>query len=361
MKLKAIILIFFAFTISIAGQQNSSKIEVAQDCSGKLNVAEALYQTGFFIECINTLESILDSCDLSRKEKEHALELLAKSYVETGEMGKAETTVNILLRKYPHYELKEAQNPEMYNRLVRKYQIHPQLIIGVKNTGDFLKHKTMKVYSVLDGIDYSQPFADKGYFFTYYGSAEYEFIKGLSINIDGMFFYSSWDRYFWKDPGFELIYWESDKFIEFPLYLKKYFYPVKNFLLYVSGGYGVFYNYWSRGNVSLVYTAADVITGKNADFDDHMYDFDMLPLHNKLTGQWNVGAGIGYSLKNLRFFVDVRYLGGVGSITAPEKSDLFPELKNDYFYIDQEMKINQFEVGLTISYTIHNSVKRMRK
>jgi len=60
-------------------------------------------------------------------------------------------------------------------------------------------------------------------------------------------------------------------------------------------------------------------------------------------------------------FLDARYLGGLSSFTAPEKSDNIPELKNDYFYIDQAMKLNQFEVGATISYTLVNSVKRIRK
>jgi hypothetical protein len=349
------------FTLTATGQQLDSSKEAIQDCSGRIKNAETAYQSGFFGQCIRILEESLDSCDLSRKEKEQVLELLAKAYCETGETGKAETTVNILLKKFPHYELREAQNPEMFNRFVKRYEIHPKLIIGVKNTGDWLKHKTMKSYSVLSGLDYSQPFADKGYFFTYYGSAEYEFIKGWSVNIDGMFFYSTFDRYFWKDPGFELIYWETDRFIEFPFYLKKYFYPGENFLLYVSAGYGPFYNYYARGNVTLTYTKDDIITGKDTDFDGYMYNIDMLPLKNQVTGQWNVGAGVGYSLKNLRFFLDVRYLGGTGSVTAPEKSDLIPALKNDFFYIDQEMKINQFEVGLTISYSLLNSVKKIRK
>ena len=360
MKKSLFIVFLVSLTLVSAAQQDGAVSSAARDCSGLLRNAEINYNSGHFLNCINILEEVLDSCSLTRKEKQLALELLARSYVETGDPVKAESAINTMLRKFPHYELKESENPELFNRLVKRYQIHPMLIIGVKNTGDWLRHKTIQSYSVLDGLDYSEPFHEKGYFFTYYGSAEYEFIKGLSINIDGMFFYSQYNRYFWKDPGFELIYWEDDRFIEFPVYLKKYFYPRKNFLLYVSAGYGPLYNYYAKGNVSLVYTKDDVITGRNADFDSYMYYFDMLPLKNKLTGQWNVGAGIGYAIKNLRFFVDVRYLPGVGSITAPGKSDLLPVLKNDFFYIDQEMKINQCEVGLTISYTLYNSVKRIK-
>jgi len=191
--------------------------------------------------------------------------------------------------------------------------------------------------------------------------AEYEFVDGISVNADIMFFLSSYYRNFYKDPGFSLSYWEHDGFIEFPFYLKKYFHLSKNVLAYASGGAGVFYMWKARGNVTLKYTKDDIITGRNADFDGGMYDMDLLAMKNRLIGQWNASVGVGYKLKNLRMFLDARYLGCMGSFTAPEKSDLFPELKNDYFYIDQEMKINQFELGATISYTFINSVKRIKK
>ena len=184
MKCSFIILFLITSAISVAGQQNNSIIETVQECSGKLKAAEASYQTGQYIKCINALENILDSCDLTKKEKQQALELLAKSYVETNEMDKADATVNLLLKKFPHYDLIESENPEQYNRLVKKYKIHPLITIGVKNTANWLQHKTTGVYSVLDGLDYSQPQAKAPYWFTYYGMAEYEFKYGISANID---------------------------------------------------------------------------------------------------------------------------------------------------------------------------------
>ena len=360
MKRILFILLILAGTLTLGAQQNSSSGH--QDCTDIYRSAEAAYQAGLFTDCIKTLESLLDSCDLSRKQKERTLQMLAKAYVETGETGKAESTVNLLLKNYPHYELKEEENPEMFNRMVKRYEIHPKLIIGVKNTGNWLTHKTLKVYSVLDGLDYSRPIPRPStYWFMYYGCAEYEFIKGLSINVDGSFFSSGYIRIFQEYPSFHLEYSEVDRYIEFPFYIKKYFFPGKNFLLYTSAGFGPMYNDRATGSVELRYTKADVITGMNADLDSSVYLINTLPLKKQLTWQWNAGGGIGYSYKNLRVFVDARYLGGVGSITDPEKSDLLPELKNFWFYIDQEMKINQFEVGLTISYTLVNSVKRMRK
>lgn len=346
----------------MTGQQNNQLTITLRDCTARLMSAENAYQSGQFLTAIELLEKALDSCDFSRKEKEQALELLALSYIEAGENGKAETTVKILLKKFPHYDLREERNPEMFNRMVKRYVIHPKLTIGVKNTGNWLRHKTIKAYSVLPGLDYSEPFDDSGndYWFNYYGSAEYEFRKGISINIDATFYYSGYMRYLYEPPGFSLDYQEIDIFWEFPVYLKKYFYPGKNFLLYVSGGYGPLWTDYAKAYVKLTYTEEDVISGTNSDYDGSLDDYNVRPIKNKLTWQWNAGAGIGYSVKNLRFFLDARYLGGVGSLSAPEKSDLLPVLKEDFFYIDQEMKINQFEVGATISYTLFNSVKRKK-
>jgi len=134
MKRILVILLLLTGTLSLASQYTSSPL--SQDCAAKYKSAEDAYQAGLFTDCIKMLEEMLDSCDLSRKLKERTMQMLAKAYVETGETGKAETTVNLLLKNFPHYELKETENPEMYNRLVRKYEIHPKFISGLK-TLDF--------------------------------------------------------------------------------------------------------------------------------------------------------------------------------------------------------------------------------
>jgi tetratricopeptide (TPR) repeat protein len=348
--------------VVLSAQQNNVRIRTdPEDCLTRLTDAESAYQNGQFNNCIDVLERALNLCIYSRSDKLRALEILAKSYVETGEMDKADATVNLLLKNFPHYESNDPENPELYNRLVKKYAIHPRFTIGAKNTANWLRRPTTKVYSVLDGIDYSQPLVESSYWFTYYGVAEYEFDHGISLSIDGMTFVSTYNRIFTKGPSFSLSYWERATYVEFPMYIKKYFHPAKNFLAYISCGIGPFINYSAKGNVTLSYKVADVVTGKNADFDGGMYNFDVLPIKHKLNWQWNAGIGIGYTIKNLRFFIDTRYLGLMGSITAPENSDRIPELKNDYFYIENEMKLNQFEVGATISYTLFNSVKRIRK
>ena len=354
------ILIFISLSLTGISQQ-AGNMSREQNCEALLRAADEFFQNGYYENCARTVEKILGNCKLTRNEKLHMLELLAKSRIETGDQVKAESAVNQILKNFPHYELKENENPELFNRMIRKYEIHPLLTIGAKNTGNFLRHRFIKTYSVLDGLDYGRPINESGYWFTYYGFAEYEFVKDISVSIDGMVFWSAYTRNLTKDPSFSLNYREEDDFLEFPVYLKKYFHPAGNFLVYVSAGLGPFINYRATGSITLSYKKEDLITGKDADFEGTLNNIDVLPLNNKLTGQWNIGIGFGYTLKNLRFFLDARYLSLTGSFTDPVKSDKIPELKNEYFFINNEINITQFEVGATISYTLFNSVKRLRK
>lgn len=358
MKNIFLLILLLTGSMTLRAQEQLSA-STAQDCTKKLNYAEQLYSNGFFNDCIRILEEAVLNCDFSKSEKEKALELLGKSYLETEEPAKADAAINAMLKNSPHYELNNAANFESFNRLVNKYEIHPKFSIGVRNVANWLTQKTMKVHSVLDGIDYSKPIERGGYWFMYYGIAEYQFDKSFSLNLEGGFFWSSYSRSFEKDPGFSLYYFERDQFVETFLYLKKYFSLGKNILPYVSAGAGSLMLYKAIANASISYTSEDAITGKNTDFSSSLSDMSVMDLRNTNVWCWNAGAGVGYKLKNLRIFIDARYHGGLKSMNNPARQN--ETLVNDFFYTDNELTINQFELGASMYYTLFNSVRRIRR
>jgi hypothetical protein len=272
-----------------------------------------------------------------------------------------------MLHNNPHYELREAANSEDFNLLVKKYNIHPLITIGVRNTADWVTYKTAKVFSVLPGLDYNVPYSKykygilSGFGFMYYGTAEVEFDKHFSLNGDLTFWWVRYQRDIKKAPGFNLSYWETDNYMEIPIYVKRYFPIGNNILPYITAGIG--WNYMTRasGNATISYTKDDVVTGKNIDFDTATYEMDMMEMRNRNTFEWIAGAGIGYKIKNLRIFLDVRYYGGLNSFTDPKKELPGSTLIDDYFYIDNSVKLKQFEIGVSISYTLFNSIKKSKR
>jgi hypothetical protein len=363
MKLIMMRNIFFILIIisSFAGMSAQTTANMAlsgTDCMKKIAEADKYFLEGQYLKCINDLQSVLKVCSLSRPEKEHSLELLAKALIETDNIRKADSVVNRMLNKFPHYELKEADNFEGFNRLVKKYSIHPLLSIGVRNTMKYIHYQPVHIYSLLDGLDYSVPYSSPGYGFMYYGTGEIEFVKDVSINGDLIFFWSRFDRRFTSPPSFKLNYWEIDNYMHIPVYAKKYFHIGKNVLPYAAAGISWLYMTKSAGYAEISYSKDDLVTGKNADFSASSYNMNVIASKNRNIYEWVAGAGVGYKIKNLRLFIDFRYYGGLNSVNDPSKRLSNTTLVNDYFYVDNKVKMSQFEMGATISYTIINSVKK---
>ncbi len=360
------VVFFISLSYLLVGQVSTNTGLQGTDCNTVVSESAQLFDAGIYDRCIIDLENALKYCELSKTDKKSTLELLAKAYVETGDLEMADITVNILLKNYPHYDLDESPNYEQYNRLVSKYVVHPRLSLGIRNTADWIRYRTRKVYSVLDGLDYSVSYNQDyegilhGFGFMYYGWGEIELDRGISINAELIFKFSSYSRTLQKDPGFVLNFWEKDNFMEIPVYVKKYFNAGKDILPYVTGGVGWIQLTKANGNVTLTYTKDDVITGTNQDYSGAMYNIDMLGMRNRHMFELILGTGIGYKIKNLRLFFDARYYFGLNSLTNADNMMNNQALVSEFFYIDNSVNINQFELGASVSYTLFNKVTKSR-
>ncbi len=362
MKNILLVLIINIVYLNLQGQTLDIKsgTKTSDHCVALLTEADKFYQEGFYDKCIASLEEVIKNCSLSKSEKEHAMELLSKAYIETESRIKADSVVNKMLIRFPHYELKEAENSEGYNRLVRKYKVRPQLSIGARNTALWMYFKTTGLNTQLDGHGYSEPYEHISYGFMYYGWGEIEFDRGISINGDLIFQTVRYDRYIKKEPGYDIHFWESDEYTHIPIYIKKYFPIGKNVLPYVTAGMSWRYMMSTNANAYNSYIKADSITGKDVNYIKDIYNVNMLEVRNKTTFDWLAGVGIGYKLKNLRIFLDVRYYGGLNSFTNTSKRMSNTSMVDEYFYVDNSVKVSQFEIGASISYTLINSVKKKK-
>ena len=366
MKLLLLICVIFSTCCIMHGQVPDDESMPDNDCLSILKESVRFYQEGQYNKCITDLESVLATCELSKSDKLQTMELLAKAYIETGAVEKADATVNLMLRNFPHYELNEDQNYESYNRLVKKYKVHPKFSIGIRNSANWITYKQTKVFSVLEGLDYSVPYNTYQFGllqeYYYYGWAEFEFDKDISLNGDLTFVLAKYSRNFTQAPSFNLYFGETDNILEIPVYLKKYFHIGRNVLPYVTAGMGWLYMLSARCDVDISYTKDDIITtGKDINFQSREDNINVLEMRNRSFFEWIAGVGIGYKLKNLRLFIDARYYHGLKSINNEEKRFSNDRLINDYFYIDNSMIINQFELGASVSYTLFNSVKKARR
>lgn len=336
-KLNNILLILFFFVNAALGQSSAYQNKLS-DYEIKLKEADNFFSEGHFDKCITDLEWILKSCQLSKNEKENVLQLLAKAEIEIGQPEQADSAIHALLKNNPHYQLNEDIEPEQFCRMFKKYTVHPLLTIGARNTIDFIHIHTTKSYSLNNGLNYNQSNTNQDLELMYYGTMEYEFYKNIALCGDLIFFWSFYDRYISN-----IYFSERDYYIETPVYIKKYFPIKKNILPYIASGIGLMRLYKATA-----FASTDTIASY----------FNVLNMRNHNLFEIIEGAGIGYQYRNLRLFLDVRLYQGLTSITNASQRYDNSTLINDYHYIDNSIKLNQFEIGATITYTLINSIKK---
>lgn len=358
--MKRIVFIFIILSSHclLFGQIEEVLVKSDSTCNTIVKEAEKLFQDGLYDKCIEVLEGIPQDCKFLRSEKMHVMELLAKAYVETDDLGNAESTVNLMLRNFPHYELKEEENSEAFNRLVKKYKIHPLFSVGMRNTMDWVSFKTTKVYSLRDDFDYSVPYSNlrvgifESFGLMYYAWGEIEFDRGISFDAELILKWTRFYRNFSNNTNLDLDFMETDNYLEIPVSIRKYFHIGNNTLPYITAGMGWLRMTKATGSATIYYADNDSTATTGS--------ISMLDLRNKDTFEWTVGFGIGYKYKNLRLFVETRYLGGLNDFTNPDKGLTNDLLVNDYYYIDNSVRLRQFEIGFSVSYTLINSVKRQK-
>ncbi len=336
---------------SIAGAQNG--------CDQNVKQAEELYNSGDYDNCIQILEKSINECNFSNKKKEAALELLAKSYLDQDKLVQADAAVQNLLANNPNYELKEINSHEDFDILVKKFDTHPLFSVGIGNAAMQPKLTISKTYSILLNVDYNAPYNISKNPLIYYAWAEYEFKKNISVNAEVFNFNIHYDRSFPKNTGWKMNYSENLSFIEVPLYVKKYFWAGKNILPYATFGVGYLKILKAEANSDITYNNEDPFTGIGSNYFSSDI-FDMLEMRNKNNFEWLAGCGIGFKLKNIGIFLDAKYCRGLNSITNSANRFNSKVLTNDYFYIDNSIKLNKYQIGISLSYTLKNSIRKVR-
>ena len=279
--------------------------------------------------------------------------------IETDNLEKADEYSRKLLNANPAYELKENNNPEDFNRLLKKYTILPLISIGIRNTVLRPNFQTTKVFSVLldDNLNYSSPYLTTKTLLMYYGFIEYQFKKNISFNVEFTGLNIEYRRDLSKN-NYTMTFNEKMTFVECPFYLKKYFLTTKSIFPFANAGLSYINLVKSSANAKIDYTNDSYINGSAIVNSSSIQDIDLIQMRKKNNFLWMVGAGIGFKIKNFGLFVDVRYYRGTNSLTKTSNRFYNSSLINDYFYVDNSIILNKFEGGITILYTIKNLIKK---
>ncbi|HTA82656.1 MAG TPA: hypothetical protein VK783_06985 [Bacteroidia bacterium] len=318
--------------------------------------ATELYNNGEYDTCIAFVQHSLRGADSKAYERESLLELLVECYLEKDDLPNANRAMVRLLHNNPHYEVNdEGGNTEDFNNLANKYEVFPGFSIGIRNAILKSTYVTTKKYSLSNpNINYSAPYADNyGWYVMYYGWMEYEFMKGWSIDAEAVRYDLSYSRILANNSNMYASYSENMLVYRLPLYFRRYAKISKSFSCYA--GLGLSFDRIASADAHpeyYVFSQTQPITLNG--------NIDVTNLKNQNNYEWLVAGGFGYTIKRLRLFLDLKYYGGITSLTNPSAGLINSTLLNQYYYVDSKVLLNQFEVGATAAFTLTYKVKKKK-
>jgi hypothetical protein len=361
MKYCYLLVILFILSLPARSQKNYA-------CKEKIDMAEEAFNDGNYAGCISILENTPGESGCRKIEAIRWFELLAKAYLEIDNIEKTDSMIYILLKNDPFFTLKEGMQQEDLNYMIektRKKQYH-LFSVGFRAAMCFPFFKTTEIYKDLNSQSivypyYQTPYIRNNISWKYSFWLEYQFHKHFSINSGFGYSSISYIRDFLSTYAFgyheSIKYSETLKFIEVPAYVK-FIYPVnKHVVSQAILGIG-----WCR-ILSAQATAYHSMTDTNGTINtiSHDKDIEVMGMRNVNNFEWICGLGIGYKIKGWNFNIDLRYSGGLNSFTNKDKRLSNDTLITKYYYVDNSVRINMFEIGISVSYNLFSKFNADRR
>ena len=328
------------------------------NCNTFFKQAEEYFNSGKYQTCIYLLEKGLKECSLSKENKEQALIELIKAYLETDNLESTDKSIKELLKNNPNYTLnKDLVQPD-FVRLYNTYRVRPLVIFSIKGGINSTLPNTINSYSILDSVDYNSPY--KGRTGSHFGlSAEWDFLKNISLSTDIMFITNNYNRKLEGARGWTLNYKEKISSVEASANIKYYF-PAGKITPFVFAGAMINQLISAKSDVELAYQAVDRYTSKQDPYVVSQKNINVKDQRNLNNYGALLGIGARYKYQNLMFGLETSYLIGLTNYSDPDRRYTNNDLLYNYYYVDNDFNLSRISVSVSVGYILKYSIKKKK-
>jgi hypothetical protein len=341
MKLNFTLLLIFCVFTGLARAQ--------EDCATILSKAQKLYDAGSIEQIPQLLAGCLEH-GFTKDEQVQAKKLIILSHLFTNHRAEAEAAMLNFLRENPEYTLASNDQTEFVN-LYHEFINVPIASLGISGGLDVANAIVLKRFGVYDlqqqkGNYSSSPGFHAGV--TYSRSVS----DHLNVNIEA--FYAQYGLLYKLNDMFSftnLSVTEKYTTIGIPLSLVYSFKKLNKITPYARVGMSA--NYLLKSTQLLVRTFTD-----NASKDMTSPENDITPERNTFTLSALAGAGMKYHVTHGFIFGDIRYFFSLMNIVKTSMRYSQPDNVFNYYYIDNDFKINNWQFTVGYCYTFYKPRKR---
>ena len=317
------------------------------DCNNYLDRASLMYREGRFTEAITVLKACAPA-DANEVNKWKVSRLLCQCYLGLNDIVAAKASAEDMLDKNPLYKPSLIEDSKEFVNLIKSVSVVPRFSLSL---------------SFAAGLNISFPKVINSYTISTYtknyknGKAQqiglfagYNINKRLGFNAGVHYIVNNYSlEYTIQKLNFK--YSESLNYLQTHLFAR---YQVKakgDFKVFVQAGG------WSGFLIQSKYSISQ--TDSNGVKDDELLRIDATSIRNdKIFGVMG-GVGISYKLGEGHVFAEMNYQNSFSKINNPEKRIDNQNLIYRYYFIDDDLSINNltFSLGYTfyLNYFVEHS------
>lgn len=326
------------------------------DFEDKIIIAFQLFEKGLFVESIEELKPCLASEEVATIFKTHRL--LAANYMELGQSDLASVQVFKMLQKNPNY--KPSKN-DRYRKLlpeIQKYVVIPKSRIGiiVNLGGSFSNPRVAGNQYTID--NYAKEYQGKRAF-AIGTQFEYGLLKYLSAEIDLNYTQKSFEINY-KHNLYRCNYSEQQDFIELPIFLNFQVKKINRFGIVLSAGLNPGYLYSAKNSIT-----SEIVTSLDANSEDdflvnQIEDVKMKDRRKTATIGMIFGTRVRLNNKNRKgsMQLGIEYANSLTQITDEETRYKYPQLINQFKYLDDNFYLDHFRFFIGYSLNLNYTVKK---
>lgn len=351
MKSWRVILIFFIFC-------NGTFLLAQSDCSGFVEEANELYNTGNYDDCIQVLEDGLARCPsffMTKNRREKAYVLLINSNLEKDSLQAVDKYFRKLLNNNPDFKKRDYDEIDDFERNLNNYYVIPRLSLGMRvmwrspsldftQSSDSLDGLTLpaskklkKGFSASFMVDYRitnswTQFSEIGYY-------------ALNYEID------------LQNSKYKKSIEENSNFVQWDIGTKYYYNPRGKFNPYFAFGMSNQFLTTSKLRVVLKETITDSTNITHEVV--HEEKVDSRKIRNSYVPYAILGTGFLIKRGKIGYGIDYRLYQPLGvTINDQKNRDALPLLKTNVNYVDSNIRMNRHDWSFIIVYMFNNVKKK---
>jgi hypothetical protein len=316
----------------------------SDSCIIKLKNANTSFEQGDYDGTIRLLRSTLLECNLDKYDKIQANKLLIMSYLKVDNLEEADKAAAEIMRIDPYFRPDKFKDDPKLSALFEKYKPTPMFRMGIYGGINFSSIDVVQSYSIVhddnaEGLDsYNSKMG-----FQLGAFAEYRAYKSLWLELGFMYRQSKYEHILDSVENTTITYKEKLSYFDLPLSMKYYFLN-RTVSPYLEAG----------GTFSFLAGALGTTTREGEEDLVNRTDY-----RNSFDVGYFGGAGVVYKIKGMQLFADVRYSYFSKNVNKDGTRYSDPVNVFKYYYIDDDFRMDNFQVNVGISYTLTYKNQKM--